>query len=178
MAITKAQKAELVEQYKTWATDSQAMFIAEYLGLTVKDVDALRKEAREVGGEFHIIKNTLGKRAFADIEMPDAEQFFVGSTAIAFAFEDPPALAKVLKDFSKEKEALKIKGGYLDNQLLSMEQINALAELPPLPVMRAQLLSTILAPANKLARVLVEPARGLAAVIRAYSEKEESPSAA
>lgn len=178
MAKSKEQKQELVEQYKTWADESQAIYIAEYLGLTVADVDDLRKDAREVGGEFHIIKNTLGKRAFTDAKMPDAEQFFVGSTAIGFAFEDPPAMAKVLADFAKGHDALKVKGGYLGKELLSIEQINALAKLPPMPIMRAQLLSTILAPASKLARVLAEPARGLAAVIKAYSEKEESASAA
>ena len=178
MAISKAQKQELVEKYKTWVNESQAVYIAEYLGLTVGDIDALRKNAREVGGEFHIIKNTLGKRAFMDTEMPDAEQFFIGSTAIGFAFDDPPGMAKVLAEFAKEHEALKFKVGYLDKELLSAEQISALAKLPPMPVMRAQLLSTILAPANKLARVLAEPARGLASVIKAYSEKEESVSAA
>jgi large subunit ribosomal protein L10 len=101
-----------------------------------------------------------------------------GSTAVGFAFQDAPALAKTMADFAKSSEFLKIKGGYLGNKPISADDIKALAELPPLPVMRAQLLGTIMAPASKLVRTLAEPARSLAAVIQAYADKDTAGAAA
>ena len=89
----------------------------------------------------------------------------------AFAYTDPPSLAKVLKESFKKSEIFEVKGGYLGNSSLTKAQVDALAELPPLPVMRATLLGTILAPASKLVRTIAEPARGLAGVVKAYSEK-------
>jgi large subunit ribosomal protein L10 len=84
-------------------------------------------------------------------------------------------MAKVLRDFSKSVEFLKIKAGYLESNLISKEEVQALAELPPLPVIQAQLLSTIMAPASNLARMLAEPARQVASVIKSFSETEASP---
>ncbi len=172
MAITKARKNELIELVKGWANQSKAVYIAEYAGLNMKQIDDLRLKARQTGGEFHVVKNTLCKIAFEQIGLPVKEELFSGSTAIAFAFQDAPSLAKVLNDFARTNEALKIKGGYLDEALISAENVHSLAELPPLPVMRAQLLGTILAPAGQLVRTLAEPARQIAAVLRAYSEKD------
>jgi large subunit ribosomal protein L10 len=80
-----------------------------------------------------------------------------------------------LRDFSKSVEFLKIKAGYLESNLISKEEVQALAELPPLPVIQAQLLSTIMAPASNLARMLAEPARQVASVIKSFSETEASP---
>lgn len=178
LAITKKRKEELVASYGDWAQRSRAMIIVEYTGLSMKQLDDLRAKVREVGGEFHIVKNTLGKLAFQNAGLPLEDAFFAGSTAIGFAFTDAPALAKTITDFAKTMDVVKIKGGYLSNQKVSMEQVKALANLPPLPVMRAQLLGTILAPASKLVRTLAEPGRGLAAVIKAYYEPEAEPVAA
>ena len=176
MAITKKQKEELVAQYQEWLTKSQAVFLAEYLGLSMKEMEELRGKIREAGGEFHVIKNTLAKIAMEKADYPSSDQYFEGSTAAGFAFQEAPKIAKTMADFAKSSEALKIKGGFLDAQQLTTEQINALAELPPLPVIRAQLLATLMAPAEKLARTLAEPARQLAFVIKAYAEKEVAPS--
>lgn len=177
MAISRKRKEELVAQYSGWIENSRAMFLAEYTGLSMKGIDNLRQQARDAGGEFHIIKNRLGRISFeaAGLELPD--DFLVGSTAIAFAFEDAPAMAKVIAEFEKESNFVKIKGGYLNKNLISATDIKALADLPPLPVMRAQLLGTIMAPANKLVRTLAEPARQMAAVLKAYAE-QDSPAAA
>jgi large subunit ribosomal protein L10 len=95
---------------------------------------------------------------------------FEGVSLVGFAFHDAPALAKVINDSTAKSEIFAVKGGYLGNEMLNASQIKALADLPPLPVMRATLLGTILAPASKLVRTLAEPARGLAAVVKAYSE--------
>jgi large subunit ribosomal protein L10 len=178
LAITKKRKNELVTQYSAWMQRSKGLVVTEYRGLTMKDLDNLRSKIREAGGEFHVVKNTLVKLAFDQAGLQYPAQQFEGSTAIAISFQDTPALAKVITDFSKTSEFLKIKGGILDNKPLSAENVKSLADLPPLPVMRAQLLGTLLAPASQLARTLAEPGRQIAAVIKAYAEPESSPAPA
>jgi large subunit ribosomal protein L10 len=178
LAITKDRKNELIHQYGEWVKESQLQVVLSYAGLSMKDVDLLRSKLRDVGGEFHVVKNTLVKLAFQQAEMPLPEKFFEESTAVAFAFEDAPAFAKTLNDFAKTSEFFKVKGGYLDKKPISPAGVKALADMPPLPVMRAQLLGTLLAPASKLVRTLAEPARGLAAVIKAHAEPEAEAQAA
>lgn len=178
MAISKERKGELVADYKDWIDKSRAVILTEYAGLSMKDLDELRAKVRDAGGEFHVVKNTLGKIAFEESQRSVQKGFFEGPTAAGFAFEDAPGLAKALIEFAKSVEALKIKGGYLDSKAVSSAEITALAELPPLPVMRARLLGTLMAPATQLARVLNEPGRQIAAVIRAFSEKEGTQASA
>ncbi len=175
LAVSKERKKEIVATYQDWLGNSQAVFLAEYTGLTMKDMDNLRDKVREVGGEFHVIKNTLGKLAFEEAGYEVPQDYFLGSTAAGFAFEDAAAMAKAMADFSKSVESLKIKGGYFESNILKAEEIIALAELPPLPVVQAQLLSTILAPANQMVRTLAEPARQVAAVLQAYVDKHPAP---
>lgn len=172
LAISKNKKREIVDQYGNWLERSRAFVIAEYLGMTVKDLDELRSRIREAGGEFHIVKNTLMKRVLEDVGLELQEDHFMQSTAIGFAFEDAPALAKAMTDFEKESNFLKIKAGYLDRRIMNKAEVNALANLPPLPVLRATLLSTILAPASKLASTIAEPGRQVAAVLKAFTEAE------
>jgi large subunit ribosomal protein L10 len=174
LAISKQRKDELVSEYTAWINRSKALILTEYTGLSMKQIDDLRLKAREAGGEFHIVKNTLGKVAFESANMPLPEKFLEGSTAIVFAFNDAPGMAKTLTEFARTSDFLKIKGGYLDKQAISPDQVKALADLPPLPVMRAQLMGVLLAPASKLARTLAEPARQVAAALKAYAEKDVS----
>jgi large subunit ribosomal protein L10 len=170
LALSKERKEELVAQYEAWMKESKALILAEYTGLRMPQMDQLRNKAREAGAEFHVVKNRLGKRVFeaAGIEFP--ESMFNGSTAFGIAFEDAPGIAKVIKEFGKDNPALVIKAGYMDGKVLSAEEVVALAELPPLPVVRGQLLGVISAPASKLARTLAEPGRSLAQVIKAHAD--------
>jgi large subunit ribosomal protein L10 len=172
LAISKQRKEEFVAQYVEWLNHSQAVFVTEYSGLSMKQIDDLRSKVREAGGEFHVVKNTLGKVAFQQAGLPASATLLTGSTACAFAFQDTPGLAKVITEFARTSEYVKVKGGYLEKREINADQVKALADLPPLPVMRAQLLGTIQAPASKLVRTLAEPARSLAAVIKAYAEPE------
>ena len=172
MAISKQKKEELVEQYFDWINNSSILILTEYKGLAVKDLDDLRKKTRGINAEFHIVKNTLSEIAFQKTTLKVPENTFIDTTAIAFASEDAPRLAKIITDLSKEHELVKLKCGYLNDQLLSVDEIIALAELPPLPVLRAQLMGTIMASSNKLVRTLAEPARQLTAVIKAYADAE------
>jgi large subunit ribosomal protein L10 len=172
LAITKERKNELITQYSEWVKQSKALVLTQYVGLTMKDIDSLRAKVRENGGEFHIIKNTLAKRAFEQAGYSVQQEQLEGSTAVVFAFADAPATVKTVTDFAKTSEFLKIKGGFLEKQALTPEGVKALAELPPLPIVRAQLLGTLLAPASKLVRTLAEPGRMIAAVIKAHAEHE------
>lgn len=178
MAITRQQKEKLVADYVNWLQRSQALFLIEYAGLTMIQIDELRGKVRQTGGQFHIIKNTLGKVAFKEVGLTFPEEFLDGSTAIVFAFQDAPAIAKIVSEYARANEVVKIKGGYLDNQPISLESVKSLAELPPLPVMRAQLLGLLSAPASKLVRTLAEPARQLASVLKSYADKGATPNPA
>jgi len=172
LAISKQQKEELVEQYKKWVKESDGLILTHYRGLSVKAISDLRRDIRESGGEFHIIKNTLAKRAFEESGREWKEDVFIGPTALGVSYQNPTGLAKVIKDFSKEFGTIEIKSGYLAERLMTVEEIIALAELPSMEEMRAKLLSTILAPASQLVRTLAEPGRKVAAVLKSYSEKE------
>ena len=178
MAISKQQKEELVEQYKQWVEQSDGLVFAQYHKLSVKDISDLRKGIRETGGEFHVIKNTLAKRVFGESGRELNADIFNGPTAMGVSFENPSGLAKAIKEFSKEFGTVEIKGGYLEDKLMTAEEINALAELPTLDEMRAKMLATIMAPAGQLVRTLAEPGRQIAAVLKSYSEKDTAAGAA
>lgn len=171
MAFTKKQKGDMTAHYEKWLSDSQAVYVLDFSKMTMKEVDAFRAKARENGSEIHLVKNTLFTRALESqgYKVPD---LFEGTSLVGFAFNDPPALAKTFTDFIKGSETRRIKGGFLGKEVITDAQVKALADLPPLPVMRATLLGVIQAPASKLVRTLAEPARSLAAVLKAYSEKE------
>ncbi len=172
MAITKKQKEELVAQYKQWLEEGDALILTNYHKLSVKDIGNLRKEIRESGGEFHVIKNTLAKRAFEESGREWEAGILTGPTALGVSYSNPSGLAKALKDFSKEFGTIEIKGGYLAERQVTVEELNALADLPSMDEMRAKLLSTIVAPASQLVRTLAEPGRQVAAVVKAYSERQ------
>ena len=178
MAITKERKEEVLSLYSDWMKRSQAVILVEYTGVSMKALDNIRTKIREAGGEFHVVKNTLARRAFADNGMQFPSDYLVKSTAISFAFTDPASTAKALTDATKGFEFIKVKGGFMSGQALNAEQVKALSEMPPLPVVRAQLLGMLQAPAGKLVRTIAEPARGLAAVLKAFSEKASATSAA
>lgn len=176
MAVSKARKEEVLATYAEWLKKSEAVILVEYTGVKMKDLDNIRAKVREAGGEFHIMKNTLARRAFADNGMSLPAEFLVKSTAVSLAFSDPASTAKALSDATKGNEFVKVKGGFMSGQILNASQVKALADMPPLPVVRAQLLGVLQAPAGKLVRTIAEPARGLAAVIKAFTEK--APAAA
>ncbi len=169
MAFTKKRKGEMTAQYEKWVAQSQAIFILTYERMNMKEIDAFRAKVRDTGSEIHLVKNTLFDRALDQSEFPKSK-FLEKTSLVGFAFSDAPALAKVFAEVTKGNDNYKIKGGYLGKALIDNKQVKMLADLPTLPVMRAMLLGVISAPATRLARTLAEPARSLAAVIKAKSE--------
>lgn len=171
MAKSKEQKETILTQYVEWVSKSQAVVLIEYSGLKMSNLDAIRVKVREAGGEFHIVKNTLAKLALEKAGFNVPADYTEKSTAIGFAFSDPAGFAKALTEATKGMEAVKIKGGFMGAVTLKPAEVKALASLPPLPIMRAQLLGILQAPASKLVRTLAEPGRQVAYVVKAFSEK-------
>lgn len=170
MAFTKKEKVEILAGYEELLKKSQAVYIVEFKKMTMKDIDALRAKVRDAGCEVHVCKNTLFASAMKNTGFPETK-LLEGTSLVGFALSDPPALAKIMSDSAKNAELFKIKGGFLGSNPISAAEIKALAELPPLPVMRAKLLGLIQTPASQLVRTLAEPARSMACVLKGYSEQ-------
>jgi large subunit ribosomal protein L10 len=177
LAKSREQKETMLAEYMEWLGKSKAVVLVEYSGLKMKDLDVIRAKARENGGEFHVVKNKLAKLALEKAGYSVPADYAEKSTAIGFAFNDPAGFTKALTETTKSMEAVKVKGGFLDAKALSVSEVKSLASLPPLPVLRAQLLGVLQAPASKLVRTLAEPGRSLAFVVKAYSDKA-APTAA
>ncbi len=169
MAFTKQQKGALLNQYEKWLKGSQAVFVLEYTKMGMKEVDTLRAKVREAGGELHVVKNTLMGIALKNAGIESKN--LVGTSLFGFAVHDVPVMAKIMGDATKNSEIFKLRGGYLSGQLITPENVKALADMPPLPVLRAKVLGMLNAPASKIARTLAEPARQMAYVMKAYAEK-------
>lgn len=173
MAITKARKVELLEQYDELIQNSRAIFLAEYSGMSVKQMNALRDKVYEANGAFHVTKNTLFKLALqkADKELP--EDFMHGQLATGFALAEAPSLAKALVDFAKDDDKVTLRGGFLGNEFMSAEQVEALAKLPSLDELRAQIIGLIDGPARNIASVVASGVRQVVNVVDAYAKSEE-----
>ena len=167
MSLNLDQKKQVVEDVSAVVGNAQATVIAEYRGMTVEQMKALRREAYDNNVYVKVVKNTLLKRAVQDTEHSCLDDLLVGPLAFA-ASEDPVAVAKVLNKYAKEFDALEIKAGSMAGKLLSQGEIKALAQLPSRDELLAKLMGTMQAPATKFVQTLNEIptkfARGLAAV--------------
>jgi large subunit ribosomal protein L10 len=168
LAFTKKHKGVLLKQYEKWLKQSQAVFVLEYTKMDMKAVDTLRAKARDAGGELHVVKNTLMTKALTNSGIKSKD--LAGTSLFGFAINDVPAFAKAMGDVTKNSEIFKLKGGYLSGAPITPENVKALADMPPLPVLRARLLGLINTPASALVRTLAEPGRQLAYVIKVHSE--------
>jgi large subunit ribosomal protein L10 len=167
LAITKQRKGELVEEYGDWLKRSQAVILVDYRGVLTKDVYRLRMKVRDAKGEFHVTKNTLIARSLREADLPVPDKLLDGPTAMGFCFENPPAVAKAMLDFAEESKIMTVKGAVLGNRILDRAGVKALSELPPRPVVMAQVLGTIQAPAGKVAGVLNSAVAQIVRVLQA-----------
>ncbi|MGD9678251.1 MAG: 50S ribosomal protein L10 [Vulcanibacillus sp.] len=151
--------SEIIEKFK----NSKTTIITDYRGLDVTEITQLRKNLREAGVEYRVLKNSLVRRATAEIELTELDEFLKGPTAIAFSDNDLVAPAKILFEFAKKNTALEIKAGLLEGSILSFEQVKNLATLPS----REGLLSMLLS-------VLQAPMRNMACVVKAVAEIKET----
>lgn len=174
--LTRTQKETEVAELQERFQRASSVFVAEYRGLTVAAVDALRAKLRAAGGtdfEYRVTKNTLVRRALAGPEAAALAPHLKGPTALAFSYGDPARLAKVLVDYAKENEVFQLRGGVMDGQPLAGTDIATLATLPSLDELRARLVGLIQAPATKVAAVVAAPAAQLARLVGAYQAKLE-----
>ena len=174
MAISKDRKEELVAQYKDLIERSDAIFLTEYGGMSVKDMQALRGKLREVDGSYYVTKNTLFSLALQESDLPSPDELLVGQVASSFAMGEAPSLAKALVKFAEDEDNLTIKGGIMDDKVLSVAEIEALAKLPSLDQLRAQLIGLIDGPARGLVSVLNSSVRQVVNVVDAYAKSEEA----
>lgn len=178
MAISKARKDELVAQYSELIGQSNAIFMADFTGMSVKGMEDLRQKVREADGAFHVTKKTLLKYALEQAEMPVPEDLMDGQLAAGFAMDQAPTLAKALVDFAKNEDTLTLKGGIFGEDVLSFDQVKALADMPSLPELRAQILGLINAPAQNIVSAVTNGVRQVVNVIDAYAKSEEAAEAA
>ncbi len=173
MAISREKKEELLADYIDMLSRSKAVFLTDYRGLSVSQVESLRAKIREAGGGFSVVKNTLAIRALQAADMPVPEELLRGPTAMGFAYAEVPSVAKTLDDFARDTKILQIKGGVIEGRVLNPAQVNSLANLPPREIIMAQLLGLIRQPGNRVAGVVNAAGNKLAATIKAYAEKLE-----
>lgn len=172
MPVTRERKEELVQAYREWMKQSSGMILASYAGMSVRGLEDLRRKVRDAGGEFHVVKNRLMALALKEAGVEIPAQGLEGSTAIGFAGDDILAVAKAIVDTARQSEALVVKIGVLEGRVVERVQVERLAELPPLPVLRAQLLGVLAAPAGRVASALAGSVRQVVNVVKAYSETQ------
>ena len=175
MAIRLEDKQQIVSEVNQAASSALSAVLADYRGVSVEDMTALRKNAHENKVYLRVVRNTLLKRAVADTEFECIQEVLVGPTILAFSQEDPGAAARVLKDFSKENDDFEIKALSVGGQLMDASQIDVLAKLPTLDQARSMLMSVMLAPVTKLARTMNEvPSKVTRAVAAVRDQKQDA----
>jgi large subunit ribosomal protein L10 len=171
MALKLEDKKLFVKEVNAVAGDSLSAVAAEYRGLTVSQMTALRKEARNAGVYLRVVKNTLARRAIEGTEFECMKDTLKGPILLAFSKDDPGAAARIIRSFSKDHDALKAISLSAGGQLLPASDLAKLAELPTLDQARSMLLGVMLAPMSKLVRTLAEPSAMLARTLAARGEQ-------
>jgi large subunit ribosomal protein L10 len=164
----------VVDEVRERLSSSSAALLTEYRGLKVSDLAALRRAIGDAGGDYKIYKNTLVRRAAAQLELTELDPMLVGPTAIAFVEGDAVAVAKSLRDFARTNANLTIKGGLLGTKVLTAADTTALADVAPRDVLLAQLAGALAAPLQKMAGLLQALPRNFAYGLSALVEKRQS----
>jgi large subunit ribosomal protein L10 len=157
-----AEKQLAVSEIAEKLKNSKCTIVTDYRGLNVSQVTQLRKSLREAGVEFTVLKNSLTRRATANAELTELDQYLTGPTAIAFSTGDIVAPAKILTEFAKKNDKMSVKAGVVEGSVVGNDQIKALAELPSKEGLLSMLLS-----------VLQAPVRNFALAVKAVAEKQE-----
>src|SRR3990167_10629345 len=167
-------KKTIVNEVSLVANQAISLIAAEYSGLTVGQLTELRKSARESGVYLRVVRNTLARRALEGTQFACMQETLVGPLLLAFSQEDPGAAARLIKEFSKKNDKLKVKALSIDRMLLPPEGLSQLASLPTRDEAIAQLMSVMLAPATKLVRTMAEPIAKLVRTMAAINDQKQS----
>ncbi|KQL47103.1 MULTISPECIES: 50S ribosomal protein L10 [Brevibacillus] len=164
--VIREEKVEAINVIAGKLRESQTTVVADYRGLTVAQVTELRKQLREAGVEFQVLKNSLTRLATEKESLTELDQYLTGPNALAFSKDDIIAPAKIIADFAKKNDKLEIKGGVIEGKVVGADQIKELASLPS----REGLLSMLLS-------VLQAPMRNVALAVKAVAEQKEGQGA-
>ena len=175
--MDRAAKSELVASLGQAFKSTQVVVVAHYSGLTVAQMQNLRRQMKQAGASVKVAKNRLAKIALEGSDVASIAPLLKGPALIAFS-GDPVAAPKVAVDFAKAHERFVILGGAMGKTALDTNGVRALAALPSLDELRAKLIGLIQAPATKIAQVVTAPAAKVARVVQAYASKSEDTAAA
>jgi len=168
--MNKDQKKQYIEDMTVQFEQAKAVIVTHYQGLTVKQLDDLRKKMRNHGIKFKITKNRITKLALEKTKRKDISSLFIGPTAVAMS-EDAITSAKILTKFSKENESLKILGGIMGDDILDVSGVQNVASLPTLDEARAKIIGILRSPAQKITSILLAPASKIAILALEKSKK-------
>lgn len=174
MGKQREAKALLVKEIKDKLGQSIVSILVDYRGLNVAEMTGLRRELRAAGVEFKVVKNTLTRIASRELGLQDLEPYLEGPTAIAFSLKDPVAPAKILSNMAKNNEHLKLKAGVLQGKVIGLNQLKALAELPPREELLGKMVGSLQAPLYGMVSALSGPIRKLVYVLEAIRRKQEA----
>jgi large subunit ribosomal protein L10 len=177
LALTRQKKETLVNEYVEKLQRSQAVIVAEYRGLTTKQLQSLRRDLRNAQSELAVAKNTLIGRALTEVGLPTPESLLTGPVAVTFCYDEVAAPAKVMTKFAKDSKILIVRGGLLGQTVFDEAGVQSLTELPSKDQLRAQVIGTLQAPISGLVNVLAGTLRGLMNVLNARAGQLEQPSA-
>ena len=173
MALSREEKVERVAQYTEQLGESQGIILVDYRGLTVAEMEKIRDEMRPIASQFQVVKNRLLNLALKERNMSLPDDWLSGPTAVSFCRDEVPPVAKALVEAGKETEALALKGGWMNESLLTAEQVKSIAELPSREVLLAQVLGAINGPSRQVAGVVASGVRQVLNVLQAYVDKLE-----
>lgn len=174
--MNRTEKEEVIGELHAKMAKARAAIVAEPKGLDVETITALRKKLRDAKVEYRVVKNTLARRAAKGTSVEVVSDKFVGPTALVMSYDDVVAPAKLLAEFMKDRENFAIRGAVVEGKLVDAKGVAALAKLPGLNELRAQILGMITQPATKIARIVGTPGQQLARVLGARKEQLEKPS--
>jgi large subunit ribosomal protein L10 len=168
----RPEKTSIVSDLSEKLKRSPFVLVTDYQRMKVGDFGELRNRLAPAGAEVHVVKNNFLKRAMTDSGFPDMSDKLIGQTAVVTGENDLAPVAKIFKTFAAEFKIAALKIGFVDRTVLSVTELETLADLPPREVLQAQLLGLLLSPATRLVRLLNEPASALARLLKAKSEQE------
>lgn len=171
--MNKTEKINEVSELNGMFRNSQNAILIGFRGMNVEEVTALRTQIRQTESSYRVVKNRLALIAIKETPLEKLSDGFTGPTAVAFNNSDPVALAKVVSDFAKTNKFLEIKTGVVSGKQLNQDGIKELANLPSSSQLKSTLISILLAPANKLARILSMPATNLVSILEQKQKKSE-----